>query len=65
MTALQNISQQDTIDAHFVQMAQAIARSHDCEVEINFEERWIDFKAGNVTQQLQDDLMVLFEKYAV
>ena len=56
---------QDLIDAHFIQMATTIAHSHGCEIEINVDERWVDFKSGNVTQQLQEDLMALFEKYAV
>jgi len=63
MTAHLSASPRNQIVARFLNMATLIAQKHDCELEINMEEKWIDFKTGNVTQQCIEDLMALFEDY--
>ena len=52
-------------DAYFVQMVLLIAEKHNCTVEIDAENRVVNFLDGNVTQQVLEDLMTLFEDYCV
>ena len=55
---------QDGIDAHFITMCNLIASKHNAKIEIDADNRTVNFLTDNVSQQCIDDLEVLFDKYA-
>lgn len=56
---------QDQQDAHFLSMVSLICDKHDAKFEVDIDNRSVNFLTGNVTQQLIDDMMVLFGRYSV
>jgi len=59
------VNTQDQQDAHFLSMVSLICDKHDAKFEVDIDNRSVNFLTGNVTQQLIDDMMVLFGRYSV
>ena len=51
-------------DAYFLSMVNLIAQRHDARFEIDMENRSVNFLTANVSEQLLEDILKLFGKYA-
>ena len=51
------------VDARVIELVKMIAEMHNVVVEINFQERWVDFKCGEQKKaEILEDIATYFDK---
>ena len=59
------MNNEDQQDAYFLSMVSLICDRHDAKFDVDMNTRTINFLTGNVTEQLIEDIELLFGSYEV
>ena len=57
------MNNEDQQDAYFLSMVSLICDRHDAKFDVDMNTRTINFLTGNVTEQLIEDIELLFGAY--
>ena len=57
------MNNEDQQDAYFLSMVSLICDRHDAKFDVDMNTRTINFLTGNVTEQLIEDIELLFGSY--
>ena len=57
------MNNEDQQDAYFLSMVSLICDRHDAKFDVDMNTRTINFLTGNVTEQLIEDIELLFGEY--